>query len=421
MTSRRTMLKGAAATAGLAMTNLFVPKTVHAQTQVRKITFLTWNIVDQEPMFRGWIKRFTDTRPRTEVEWIDVKGPEFAPFYQTQLAAGTPPDVINTQGALGLEYAAQGALMDLTPLIAKEAAVGQRFNQDYLSNWNFEGKNFMFPFYITKTLMFYNTRMMRSAGLTRPPQNLDEILGYAKAMSGADRTGLMTLNFDWLYWPFFRMQGVDLLSTDLKTPTFNTDAGIDVADKLAKATADGAINRISWTGRWIEPNGGFAAGNVGMLHAHSPAYFFFKGQGPWVNEDTVDAGHAPGGWSTPNSHGLGISRGSKQPELAWEFLKFVTDQAQASELGVNRRIMTGNLEVDRVNLASFERESPLVGRILRTQIEQTDKMTGNWRLGNDTAVKNAFWPEMQNIMLGRKDARTALTEAERRLTRELRR
>ena len=36
-------------------------------------------------------------------------------FYQTQLVAGTPPDVINTQGALWVEYAANGALLDLTP------------------------------------------------------------------------------------------------------------------------------------------------------------------------------------------------------------------------------------------------------------------------------------------------------------------
>ncbi|MCZ8122379.1 MAG: extracellular solute-binding protein [Magnetospirillum sp.] len=418
MLNRRKMLKGAAAAATAAT---FLPKTVYAQTRTRKITFLTWNIVDQETMFRGWISRFTQARPRTEVEWIDVKGPEFAPYYQTQLTAGTPPDVINTQGALGLEYAAQGALMDLTPLLARESDVRQRFNADYLGNWNFEGKNFMFPFYITKTLMFYNVRMMRAAGLNRPPANFDEILAYAKAMSGGDRTGLMTLNFDWLYWPFFRMQGVDLLSADLRTATFNTPAGIDVADKLARATADGSINRISWTGRWIEPNGAFAAGNVGMLHAHSPAYFFFKGQGPWVNEESVDAGHAPDGWATPNSHGLGISRGTKEPELAWDFLKFVTDRAQASELGVNRRLMTGNLEVDRTNLAAFERESPLVGKILRTQIERTERMTGNWRLGNDTAVKNAVWPEMQNVFLGRRDARSALAEAERRIARELRR
>ena len=67
------------------------------------------------------------------------------------------------------------------------------------------------------------------------------------------------------------------------------------------------------------------SGNVGMLHAHSPAFFFFKGQGPWVNADTLGVAQMPGNWATPNSHGLGISKGSKNPELAWRFLKHMTD------------------------------------------------------------------------------------------------
>jgi hypothetical protein len=33
-------------------------------------------------------------------------------------------------------------------------------------------------------------------------------------------------------------------------------------------------------------------------------------------------------------------------------------------------------------------------------------MVGNWRLGNDSKVKEAFWPELQNVLLGRKDAKT---------------
>jgi ABC-type glycerol-3-phosphate transport system substrate-binding protein len=48
-------------------------------------------------------------------------------------------------------------------------------------------------------------------------------------------------------------------------------------------------------------------------------------------------------------------------------------------------------------------------------------MCGNWRLGNDSRVKDAFWPEFQSAMLGRKDAKTALADAERRVTRELKR
>src|SRR5512137_2419184 len=104
MLSRRTLLQATALSA------LAAPAI--GQTR-RTISFLTWNIVDQEPLVRRWIESFQRANPGAEVEWLDKKGPELPPFYQTQLAAGTPPDVINTQGALWLEYAASGALMDM--------------------------------------------------------------------------------------------------------------------------------------------------------------------------------------------------------------------------------------------------------------------------------------------------------------------
>ena len=414
MISRRALLKSGA---GAVAATLAAPAIAQAP---KKISFLTWNIIDQEPMIRGWIARFVKDRPGVEVEWLDKKGPEIPVFYQTQLVAGTPPDVINTQGALGLEYAAQGALLDLTPRLKAEAAVRDRFNADYLSNWVYEGNNYMLPFYITKTLLFYNKPMFQKAGLSGPPQSFDAIIDAAQKMTSGEASGFLTLNFDWLYWPLFAMNGVDLLSKDLTKPTFNTPKAIEVTDRLAKATETGAINKISWTGRWVEPNGAFAAGNVGMLHAHSPAYFFVKGQGKWVTPETLGVAHAPGGFATPNSHGLGISKASKNPDLAWDFLKFVTNEG-AQELGVNRKLVTGNIAVDTKNLADLEKSDPLVYSILKTQLEHTDKMVGNWRLGNDSKVKEAFWPELQNVLLGRKDGKTALADAERKVARELKR
>ena len=106
-------------------------------------------------------------------------------------------------------------------------------------------------------------------------------------MGKGEKTGFLTLNFDWLYWPLMKMNGIELLTPDLKKPAFNTPAAAELLDRLAKATASGAINKIAWTGRWVEPNGAFASGTVGMLQAHSSAYFFVKGQGRWIN-----AGHA---------------------------------------------------------------------------------------------------------------------------------
>jgi len=413
---RRRMLVAAA----LALATAIGVTTSHdARAQQKKISFLTWNISDQEELFREWIAEFKKMRPDVDVEWIDKKGPDWPAYYQTQVIAGTPPDIVNTQGALWLEYAAAGGLVDLTPYLAKDPEVRKRFNADYLANWTYEGKNYMLPFYISKTLLFYNKTMFKEAGLAGPPQTFDQMMQYAAKMSKGERTGFMTLNFDWLYWPLFKMNGVDLVSPDLKKATFNTPKATQVLEALAKGTADGSINKISWTGRWVEPNGAFAAGNVGMLHAHSPAFFFIRGQAPWINADTLGVAQVPGDWSTPNSHGLGISKGSKYPDVAFEFLKMVTSRAWTEKFSARRKVLTGNIESDKATLERMRTEDPLAAAVLATQIEHTDKLTGNWRFANDSRVKDALYPEIQNAVLGRKPAAEALKDAEGKVNRAL--
>ena len=65
------------------------------------------------------------------------------------------------------------------------------------------------------------------------------------------------------------------------------------------------------------------------------------------------------------------------------------------------------------------KDDPLTARVLETQLEHTDKMTGNWPLPFDAQLNDAFYPEIQNAVLGRKDAKTALADAERVVNRML--
>ena len=46
-------------------------------------------------------------------------------------------------------------------------------------------------------------------------------------------------------------------------------------------------------------------------------------------------------------------------------------------------------------------------------------MVGNWRTPLDSRIKDAFWAELQNALLGRKPAGRALADAERRVQREI--
>lgn len=387
----------------------------------KKLTFLSWNIVDQAALFKTWFEDFGKLHPGVEIEWLDKKGPDLTPFYQTQLAAGTPPDVVDLQGGIGVEYAAQGALLDLTPYLAANPEVKGRFDSDYLGNWVWQGKNWLVPFYVAKTLLFYNKTLFAKAGITAPATSFDELMAHAAAIGGGDQSGFLTLNFDWLYWALIRMNGVELLTPDMKAPAFNTPAMVETIERLTKGTAGSAINKISWTGRWVEPLGAFASGQVGMLHAHAPAYFFLKGQGSWINADTLGVAEMPGNWSVPSLHGYAISKGTKDPDLAWDFVAFCTARKQAQAMADTRRVLTGYTEVDKALMGRVEKDEPLAYAVLKTQVEHTDRFCGNWPLPNDSRIKEALYPELQNALLGRKEVKTALDDATRKVARELRR
>ena len=407
------ILAGSALALGLAL------QTGAAWAQDKKITVVTWNIPYFVDGFKVWVDEFKKIHPDFEVERIDMKGTELPTWYQTQVVAGTPPDIVNIQGGLWLEYASQGGLKDMTPFLERDKEYKDKLIPEFLSNWVYEGKQYGMPLYVTKTLLFLNKTMMKEAGIDKNPTSFDEMMAAAEKMTGPGKSGFMTLNFDWLYWPLMKMNGIDFVSEDGTKAAFNTPEAVAVVKRLAEATEKGVIDKISWTGRWVEPNGAFAAGTVGMLHAHAPAYLWFKSKGEWVNEDTVDSIALPGGWATPNSHSLVISEGSKHPEEAWDFVKIATSGVGAKAMGEGTNNLTGDKFVNADLMKYFEANVPAVVPALKTELENLDKLTGNWPFAKDAAIKEAFYPEFQAAMLGQKSAEEALEAAERKVNRIL--
>jgi ABC-type glycerol-3-phosphate transport system substrate-binding protein len=392
-----------------------------AGAQEKKLTLLTWNLPIYEEKFRGWIADFKELHPDFEVEWLDKKGTEWATFYQTQLIAGTAPDIIDVQGMLWAEYAAADGLVDLTPYLEKEPEVRDRFNQDGLTLWQYDGKQYMLPYYFSKSLMIYNKDLLDAAGLEGPPNSFDAILDSARKVAATDegRSGFITLNFDWLYWPLFAMNGVELLNEDMTEAAFNTPEMLDALTKLAEATTSGAINNISWTGRWVEPNNAFSTGDIGMYQGHGAALFWIAGNADWVSEDTLGVVEWPGGWGVPNAHGLGISSSTEYPDEAFDFLKIATSDKWQTVMADTFTILTLNEAVDEALIAGLD--DPLKAETLKLSLANMDKATGNWVTPKDAAIKEAFWPEIQAALLGQKDPQEALDTAEDKVNRVLRR
>jgi len=97
----------------------------------------------------------------------------------------------------------------------------------------------------------------------------------------------------------------------------------------------------------------------------------------------------------------------------------MTSDKAAADLFRIRRVLTANLAADTAGLAELAKKEPLAAAVLRTQIEHTDKLTGNWPLPYDAELKDILWPEIQNAVLGRKEPKKALADAERGVNRLL--
>jgi ABC-type glycerol-3-phosphate transport system substrate-binding protein len=392
-----------------------------AQAQEKKLTLLTWNLPIYEEKFRGWIAEFKEKHPGFEVEWLDKKGTEWGTFYQTQRIAGTAPDIIDVQGMLWAEYAADGGLVDLTPYLEQHPEIKERYNADGLTLWQYDGKQYMLPYYFSKTLMVYNKQLFNEVGIDGPPQDFDELLADAQqiADSGEGRSGFITLNFDWLYWALFAMNDIELLNDDMTEAAFNTPEAVEVVTKLAEATQSGAINNISWTGRWVEPNNAFATGDIGMYQGHGAALFWIMGQADWANADTLGVVEWPGGWGVPNAHGLGISSSTEWPDEAFDFIAIALNEQWQTTMADTFTVLTLHEAVDEQLIANLE--DPLKKETLELSIANMDKAVGTWVTPLDAQIKEAFWPDLQAALLGQKDPAEALADAESKVNRVLRR
>jgi ABC-type glycerol-3-phosphate transport system substrate-binding protein len=327
--------------------------------------------------------------------------------------------VIDVQGALWAQYAADGDMLDLTPYLKKDPDFASRFTPGALDLWQSDGKTWMVPWYFTRTLLYLNKRMMRAAGIAKAPTTFDELMADAKKMSGEGKSGFLTTNFDWLYWPLFKMNGVDILDKDMSKAAFNTPAAQKTLTALADATKSGAINNISWTGRWVEPNTAFASGNVGMYMSLSSALFWAASKAGWIDDKNVEVVNAPGGWWVPSQHGWGVSKASKHPDAAVDLIKIATSDKWQTTMASTFSILTLNKDVDKKLIANIKSEDPLKSKVLDLDQPDMSTITGYLKSAKEGRVKEAFWGAIQPALLGQTDPKAALDSAEALVNRAL--
>ena len=299
--------------------------------------------------FRELMDEFEAENPGITVELLS------GPYASTKeqlfagAAAGTMSDVVGLDGAWVSDFASQGAIADLTALMAES----DYDDSELASQIQVDGATYMIPVVNFVYPMFTNDALLADAGVDAPPTNRTEFADAAAAVTdlGDNTTGwILPLSLE-------APNGIqnDVMSwTWASGGTMLADGGPDVTNDDVASTVDyvqglwddGVIAPGSFTMKEQDKVEEFTNGRVGMMIDSLAHINLIRDSNPDL-EFSISAIPAEDGYEGERgipyaSWGIGVAESSEHPEEAFKLVEFLMSQETNSELSSIANAFPGN-------------------------------------------------------------------------------
>lgn len=258
--------------------------------------------------FDAMIEAFNNSQDEIVMKNDMVKFDDYYTKLTTALAAKTAPDVIVVHQGNMPNYV-NGSLLALDDLVSKD--ILDDFQSAPLDACRFYGKLYSLPLDVHPIVMYYNTDILKEAGITKLPQSAEEFLAAAKQVK--EKTGKWGLGIDnttgtykaytltRLFFSMIAQQGGSFLNSDNTKANFNNEMGVKALDFLKEAVAmgvnpneldyDAAMNMFKLGEVAFYFNGVWATGTLeqtaGLNFKASPLPAFFNDGSCWAGSHTL--------------------------------------------------------------------------------------------------------------------------------------
>jgi multiple sugar transport system substrate-binding protein len=320
-----------------------------AGKQATKITiWVGWSAGQELKEFKKVIAEYDQKRPNVSVSVVGGINDDkiFA-----ALRSGNVPDVVSSfmSSNVGI-FCPSGGWVDLAPYLKRDHINVNIFPATSRYYTQYKGIRCALPLLADATGLYYNKTLFRKAGLTSPPRTLSQLAAYAKKLTQKNADGSLkvvgynpNLNF-YLggygngasgYQPligasYFDKSGKSSLSTDPAWAKFF---------KWQKSLVDfyGYNKLVRWqagAGDEFAPSHPFETGKLAMMLDGEWRVAFIKNEHPELQYGTApmpvaDAHPELYGAGAVNGTIIGIAKGAKHPNEAWDLVKYLTTNDHA--------------------------------------------------------------------------------------------
>lgn len=284
------------------------------------------------------IKTFEKSYPHIQINMNSIQYGDYELRLRTEIAAGSPPDIMSIDSPNLALYAHRESLISLDTYMSEDGVIYD-IPKEMLEGVSYRGKVYLAPVVAPSTALFYNKHLFKKAGLPIPskdpnePMSWDQVLEAAKKITdleegvigidpaqgfaGGESPAYFKLPILWQF-------GGEVLSPDNTTASgyLNSEDSIKALEFYQRLYHTEKVAAIEM------PKEAFETGKLGMTVLGSwalgnleSAYPNFK-----LGEDYGIAPLPKGKYQVvpTGSWSLGISSASEHPSEAWEFIEFLT-------------------------------------------------------------------------------------------------
>jgi multiple sugar transport system substrate-binding protein len=357
MLNRRHLLGGTAAVASAVA----APAVLRAQT--RTLAWVTHPAILGATGDGEMLRRF-EAQSGIKVEAVTFPTEALGPRIQQELVArGRAFDVMSVADAFWTSSMARfvepldalirsnplpnGGLADFAPGMVQQFRVPQTT----------DGPIMGLPQRVSVSLLYYRKDLLEQAGLG-VPRTLDAFTAAGRTLTRGDMHGIVFQGqqgqagvLDW--YEFAAPLGADLLEApDWKKAAFNNPAGVSALTARRQMIVDRTVNAAASAYGFDDAINAVAQQRAAMSVLFSAYWPRFEdraasqvagrlGYAPPPRNPGVTLAYPARGWA------MMINGASAKKEMAWEFVKFLTDTPQQTWMGVNRGNPVSRLSVAR--------------------------------------------------------------------------
>ncbi|TXH39301.1 MAG: extracellular solute-binding protein [Rhodospirillaceae bacterium] len=268
---------------------------------------------------------------------------EFVPYEglhdKTTLAqgAGSGYDVVLFDVIWPAEFAENKVLVDVTDKITPEMQKGVL--PGAWTTVEYKGHRYGMPWILDTKYLFYNTEILKKAGIAHPPKTWAELEKQAEIIK-EKKLVEFPIVWSWAqaeaaicdYTTLVAAYGGKFLD-DSGKPAFQTDGGVDALKYMVETTDKGLTNPHSKEYLEEDVRRVFSSGDAAFALNWTYMYNMANGD-PKESKIVGKVGvvPAPGiegkskASAVNGSMGLGITSTSKHPDEAWKYIVFMTSQ-----------------------------------------------------------------------------------------------